>query len=51
MSLGPRGFTKVGFLAVEEENSIKASPGDGTIDFKKKQTSPMGENHRNRSVD
>lgn len=48
MSPGPRGLRKMGFLAVEEESSIKASPGDGTIDLEKKQTSVVGENRRSR---
>lgn len=48
MSPGPRGLRKVGSLAVEEESSIKASAGDGTIDLEKKQTTLVGENRRSR---
>lgn len=43
-----KGLRKVGFLAVKEESSIKASAGDGTIDLEKKQTSLVGENRRSR---
>lgn len=48
MPPGPRDLRKVGFLAVEEESSIKASAGDGTLDLEKKQTSLVGENSRSR---